>query len=41
MEYIEITMFLGYDAMQVGRQAVSKELVASIYFPENLDSRFL
>lgn len=32
---------LGYDAMQVGRQAVSKELVASISFPENIDSRFL
>ena len=32
---------LGYDAMQVGRQAVSKELDAFISFPENLDSRFL
>ena len=32
---------LGYDAMQVGRQAVSKELVVSISFSENLDSRFL
>lgn len=32
---------LGYDAMQVGSQAVSKELVASICFPENLDSGLL
>jgi len=27
--------------MQVGREAVSKELVASISFSENLGSRFL